>query len=183
MLLTLPLDVIHYHLFPLFPYCSRNAINSLLPPRERMRTPLKEGSLEEFRILFAESKVRQLSKIFAKGTPAEVMAAAKHFDFRNLIGLQYSRSVRRSFQESLMLLSEKYELRRPDPKWISLSEVEMTTIRKYINLYSLRSAPAYTQPLKDFPFQYEYTAVDGIGNPVTVTKMPYGKHIHVYSLR
>ena len=180
MLLTLPLDILHYMLFPYFPYTSRNAINSLLPPRERLRTPLKEGSVEEFTILFAESKVRQLSSTFAKGTPAQVIAACERFNLKNFIGIQYSRSVSRSFQQNLMLLSDKNESRRPDPEWRFLSESERLTIRRYIELYCLRTAPAYSQPLKDFPFQYEYTAVHGIGNPITLTKMPYGKYIHVY---
>ena len=152
-MLSLPLDVIHYELFPLLDYSSRIAVNRILPSQERKGTPLKEGSVEEFTILFAQCMRRRFISIGKTGTPAEVGGACDEFIVGNCIGLRYSKALRLLFLRTLTLISNRIYGRIPWP--------ELTlNVKERIEHFFLRTAEFCLGKARSFPFQPTYTAVN-----------------------
>jgi hypothetical protein len=49
----LPTDMIYYEIFPYLDYNSRVTANTLLPPQDRLRTPLRKGAVLEFSVTFS----------------------------------------------------------------------------------------------------------------------------------
>jgi hypothetical protein len=154
-MLSLPLDVIHYELFPLLDYSSRIAVNRILPSQERKGTPLKEGSVDEFKILFAQCMLRRFISIGKSktGTPAEVCQACDEFIVGNCIGLRYSKGLGIMFIGTLTFISNRIYGRIPWP--------ELTVkIKERIEHFFLRTAEFCLGKGRSFPFQAKYTAVN-----------------------
>lgn len=154
-MLSLPLDVIHYELFPFLDYSSRIAVNRILPSQERKRTPLKEGSVDEFTILFAQCMLRRFISIGKSktGTPAEVCQACDEFIVGNCIGLRYSKELRIIFIGTLTFISNRIYGRIPWPQ-LTVNE------KQRIEHFFLRTAEFCLGKARSFPFQPTYTAVN-----------------------
>ena len=67
---NLPLDMIQYEIFPYLDYDSRVLANSMLPPVDRIRVPLKKDAALQFALTYSSMKIcSNLKKLdTAKGT-------------------------------------------------------------------------------------------------------------------
>lgn len=158
---NLPLEIVNHEFFPYLDYATRIAVNSLLPQEKRKRTPLKEGSVHEFSILFTECAVKRFITVLRTRSPEEILDAFRRFDLRNLRGLLYSRQLRERFIDSQRSLLDTLTKR-----W-TISQNMKYVIRRY-NDYFLRQCRSLGE--KYYPFQYEFTAVTGVGYPTIVVK-------------
>jgi hypothetical protein len=165
-MLNLPLEIVHHEFFPYLDYATRVTVNSLLPAHDRKRTPLKKDSLDEFDICFRECIIKRFIMLVQTKTPAEILAAFRRFDLRNLTALDYSKYIRKDFIDSQVDL------------WVNLTYNQgwkmggkLRYILREYNDYFLRHIRTLGE-VKYYPFQYEFTAVTGVGYPIIVVKHP-----------
>ena len=63
---NLPLDIILYEIIPNLDYLSRIVVNSMLPPVDRIRTPLDKKTIKKFELHFAKINLLKLLKQYNK---------------------------------------------------------------------------------------------------------------------
>ena len=63
---NLPLDIILYEIIPNLDYLSRIVVNSMLPPVDRIRTPLDKKTIKKFELHFAKINLLKLLKEYNK---------------------------------------------------------------------------------------------------------------------
>ena len=112
----LPLEVIHYVIFPYLDYSSRVIANTMLPPRDRISKKLNEDEIIRIEnLLYLKKTIDELEGVLSSYTKTQRHCRILRF-FRNLIKnsfkpMKYNMKLRNLFleQSRRFLLPEEYE--------------------------------------------------------------------------
>ena len=176
MLLTLPLDVIHYHLFPYLDYTSRTSVNCILPMSERKHRRLKEGAVREFSVIFSQAMLARLARTLRTGNPKEILTAYRSFQKHHLTAVWYSKYSRVLLRDSVTSVLERLENRdiNHSYEWLlprkgALRKELMACMQELVEHTSDATLQAHSHP--PIVFQRKYSAVIGC-TPHSVMKLP-----------
>jgi hypothetical protein len=166
----LPLDILHYELFPLLDYNSRITLNKLLPPQERKTKSLLQEAIDTLQFNLTIGKVKKfLDYINAHGLYF-IHKNIKDFDTNILIALQLNKDIRLRTIDSLQRLITYIDKEEGGREFVT------PYIKKKVKLFA--SMLIYTINTK-FPIketlvnlEKENRPVSDIGDVITVIKMP-----------
>lgn len=163
---SIPLDIIHYKLFPLLDHSSRIEMNRLLPPCERKPTRLKKEVIDEFTALYSRAMIQRLINTMASSTQKEFLKACREFNDIHLRSLRHFSSFQRKFLRHLTAVSGRLNqrvlnppalLEDATPRWEFVSKYMKKHIMKYIDTFFIATAAASNSTIPKIIFRKEFT--------------------------
>lgn len=162
---TIPLDVIHYHLFPLLDHPSRIEMNRVLHPRERKPTRLKKEVITEFSALYSRAMIQGLMNTLAKSRQNEFLSACRQFNPDHFACLRHFNAFQRKFLRHLTDVSGRLNERLPTPPsllrsapqpWGFVSKYMKKEIRKHIDNFFIAAAAAFNSTAPKIKFRDQF---------------------------
>jgi hypothetical protein len=173
---SIPLDVIHHHIFPLLDHPSRIGLNGILPCHERRKTLLKKEILAEFSALYSRCMVQRLMSSMLVCSQRDFLKTCRAFNRDHIGCLRHFVTFRKKFLRTLTAISQRVN-ERPrrvddaDPvRWHFVTKYMKKEIMKHIDDFFLAAVEATNSVTPKIRFQEEFTPV-GLTHH-TVVKMP-----------
>jgi len=166
----LPIDILHYELFPLLDYNSRLTLNTLLPPQERKTKSLLQEAINTLQFNLTIGKVKKFLEYIDAHGLYFIKKHIKDFDTNILVALQFNKDIRLRTIDSLQRLITHINSRAYGTEFVT------PYIKKKVKLFA--SMLIYTIntkfPIKDtlVNLEKETRPVSDIEDVITVIKMP-----------
>jgi len=163
---TIPLDIIHHHLFPLLDHPTRIEMNRLLPPRERKPTRLRKEVVTEFSALYSRAMIQRLMKTMATCTQRVFVKTCREFNHTHFQCLRHFNTFQKKFLRHLTAVSGRLNERLPappsllpdaPPRWEFVTKYMRKEIRKHIDDFFIATVAAFNSTAPKIKFRNEFT--------------------------
>ena len=163
---SIPLDILHYHLFPLLDHQSRIEVNRLLPPGERKATRLTKEVIDEFSALHSRAMIQRLMNTIGKCSQKEFLKECRRFNQEHFTCLRHFSTFQKKFLRHLTAVSSRLNERLPNPpsllpdappRWESVTKYMKKEIMKYIDTFFIATAAAFNSTLPKITFRKDFT--------------------------
>jgi len=171
-MLSLPIDVIHYELFPFLEHSSRIEFNRILPHQERKPTPLKEDVVAEFSALYSKCMVQRLMTTMKRSNQREFLKACRSFDHQHIKCLRHFSTFRKKFMRVLTeILNRLSDRPSQEPQvWGFITKYMKKEINMHVNTFFAAAGAAFNSVTPKIRFQDEFSVTGAKVH--TVIKLP-----------
>jgi hypothetical protein len=166
----LPLDILHYELFPLLDYNSRLTFNKLLPPQERKTKSVMQEAIDTLQFNLTIGKVKKFLEYIDAHGLYFINKNIKDFDTNILVALQFNKDIRLRTINSLERLITHIDSRAHGTEFVTPYIKKKVKLFASILIYTINTKFPIKETLVNL--EKETRPVSDIGDIITVIKMP-----------